>query len=180
MRRPDGWKKNGNGKPAEARRLEEERIAKARREQERIARLEAEEQGQDDGSSAFWDTLLGGVAAYSLGGDEALDAYTSMMGALSYPDTGLNSPQTYQLYNSIPSAGDGNSRCNKVVEQTAEKMQNMLSYNTSGVCEGGRKQLKALTYAKDNLSRHGCYSGEYDQAIAKTRNYNASVCVGGN
>ena len=36
--------------------------------------------------------------------------------------------------------------------------------------------LQALTNARDNLSRHGCYSGEYDQEISETRGYVAQVC----
>ena len=84
--------------------------------------------------------------------------------------------QNQQHFPLVQSSGDGNSRCYKVVEQVAANMRNASASHASGACAAGREQLRMLTYAKDNLSRHGCYSGEHDRNIAEARNYIGKVC----
>lgn len=88
-----------------------------------------------------------------------------------------------KLAGPMRSGSDGQShaadeRCSGVADQLAERMGSTFPSQSGGIgaCAAGREQLRILTYAKDNLSRNGCYSGEYDQVISKTRNYITQVC----
>ena len=88
-----------------------------------------------------------------------------------------------KLAGPMRSGSDGQShaadeRCSGVADQIAERMGSTVPSQSGGIgaCAAGREQLRILTYAKDNLSRNGCYSGEYDQVISKTRNYITQVC----
>ena len=73
-------------------------------------------------------------------------------------------------------SGDSSARCHRINEQIAARMRSRFSIGDNGICAAGREQLRMLTFTKDNLSRHGCYSGEYDQVISETRNYIAQAC----
>ena len=76
-----------------------------------------------------------------------------------------------------PGPRDSDSRCERIALQIAAKMETRFpSRPGNSLCAGGQNRLRMLTYAKDNLSRHQCYSGEYDQVIAETRNYIIQVC----
>ena len=78
----------------------------------------------------------------------------------------------------VSGSGNGNARCNSVADQIAANMGSTFQDGSGsfGACAAGREQLRMLTYAKDNLARHGCYSGEYDQVISETQIYITRTC----
>ena len=86
--------------------------------------------------------------------------------------------QSWQNLTNKVQSQSSDERCQKIADQIAESMGSRFSSQSGSIdrCDAGREQLRILTYAKDNLSRHGCYSGEYDSVISKTQNYVTQVC----
>ena len=95
--------------------------------------------------------------------------------ALQHSAANLLSSLTGRKWANRKSARGGDLKCRAIAEQIAENLRSTRK-KFSGSCNAGREQLRMLTYAKNNLSRNGCYSGEYDQTISETRNYIAQVC----
>ena len=145
---------------------------------ERLARLKAEEQGQDDGSSIFLGTLLGGAAAYTLGGDEGLDAYTSILGgAISSATNSINSSSGYSSGNT---AGSSNANCVHIARTLANDLEALANNSSYGICLLARGQKQALIKARRGMVANNCATSaelqQWDQSIRDTQATASAAC----
>ena len=77
----------------------------------------------------------------------------------------------------LTGVGQAGSRCDEIVRQIAQNMEaNPRGRTTGSICGGTRELLGMYQYAKENLSNHGCYGGEYDTAIAQLESRRDAVC----
>ena len=74
------------------------------------------------------------------------------------------------------SSGGASLKCQKLASQITDNLSRGSRSNFGGRCDAAREMLRVLTYAKNNLSRHACYGGEYDQSIAEYKSYITRYC----
>lgn len=74
------------------------------------------------------------------------------------------------------SSGGASLKCQKLASQIADNLSRGSHSNFGEGCDGAREMLRVQTYAKNNLSRHACYGGEYDQSIAEYKSYITRYC----
>ena len=144
------WKEQGRRTQQLTRRAEAYAAAEREREEEEWreeeVRLAAERQRR---RAATWNRI-----GQTLGEMQRLEAMREHSGSTTSFGAG---------------AGALSGRCQQIQLQIAREIDRPPLPDGSSQCTIRRAHLQMLTYAKDNLVRHGCYQGEYDSVIAEAK-----------
>ena len=76
-------------------------------------------------------------------------------------------------------ASQPSSHCQDIAPQLGNEVArelNAMNLEGGGMCQSARNYIRALSHAKDRLNQHGCYNGEYEQAIQQARQSERAAC----
>ena len=168
---------------AEQQRREDElarQIAAARKEQQMREQMEYDGAEYDGADS--WGLLMGGIIGGAILYDqldpEDADQILGFMGDLASPGGLDTMPDGTGGMDMNPGAQTGaGSECQELANQIAGNLERGTSMaSVGGHCSGAREMLRVMNYARSNLSKYGCYRGEYDRSIGEYQLYISNNC----
>ncbi len=76
-------------------------------------------------------------------------------------------------------ASQPSSHCQDIAPQLGNEVArelNAMNLEGGGMCQSARNYIRVLSHAKNRLNQHGCYNGEYEQAIQQAQQSARAAC----
>ena len=77
-------------------------------------------------------------------------------------------------------ASQPSSHCQDIAPQLGNEVArelNAMNLEGGGMCQSARNYIRVLSHAKNRLNQHGCYNGEYEQAIQQAQQSARASCA---